>query len=292
MRRVTVLWVRCAQRAFLLCFLLNLSNIVLNMEGNGLGEFTTPFTVATLGNVGGTSILMSGGHTYAIIEVGTVVVLLVTLFSTRELMFEISERIQNGATRRLRAADFTVVVSHVPPSWSSNRLRAFFERWGEVVHVGVSLNYRDLILEIKQAQVLRNNHTDNLLDLATKMEAAKVDSANVEALQKLVGQPNTVAAASGGVDGASDAELRTQLLAAQRQERRGKLVLHKARMHAQRSHATVDANEKQIKTLMRQRYQCTGARSHAPRRTRRVPSACQPTQHASVVYAVVQASPL
>ena len=104
-------------RGFLLCFLLNLSNIVLNVEGQGLGAWANFFTGPTLGNVGG-MILESGGHSYAVIEVGTAMILLIYLFSTRELMFEIAERIQNGAARKLRAADFTLEVCLRATAWA------------------------------------------------------------------------------------------------------------------------------------------------------------------------------
>lgn len=140
------------------------------------------FSLHTLGNVGG-PILASGGHSYAVIGVCTSVLLLLYLFQTREQMFEIAERIQRGATRQLTAADFAIMVSNVPPTWSSDRLRAFFERFGEVVHVGVSLNYRKLILEINQTQMLRNKHTDNLLHLASRMEAARTATKRAEQLQ-------------------------------------------------------------------------------------------------------------
>ena len=132
------------------------------------------------------SVLNDGGHSYALIELGTALILLAYLFSSREKMFEVAERVQNGMSRRLRAADFTLEVSSIPKSWSSNRLRAYFEKWGEVVHVGVSLNYRELILAIQNTHDLRNVHTDNLLDLATKMEAAKSNHANVLSLLSLI----------------------------------------------------------------------------------------------------------
>ena len=169
-------------RAFLLIFLINFSNIILNVEGANLGDNGGIFTWHTLGNVG-SSALSSGGHSYAIIEVCTAILLLVALFQTREQMFQISERIQRGATRQLTAADFSIMVSHVPPKWGPDRLRAFFERWGTVVHVGISLNYRKLILNINQTQMLRNKHTDNLLHLASRMEALKNAQTHAERLE-------------------------------------------------------------------------------------------------------------
>ena len=107
-------------RGFFLVFLLNFSNIILNVEGQGLGRWINFFTVTTLGNVGG-PILDAGGHSYAVIELLTALVLLFLLFYSREQMFAISQRIQHGASRQLRAADFTLQVAQIPESWSSDR---------------------------------------------------------------------------------------------------------------------------------------------------------------------------
>ena len=152
---------------------------------------------------------------YALIELGTAWVLLVYLFTTREKMFEVAERIQNSASRRLRTSDFTLEVSQIPEMWSSDRLRAYFERWGEVVHVGVSLNYRELILEIDRTQTLRNYHTDDLLDLATKMEASKVRAADRANLEEMLSRAEesalaaAKAAAAATADGNIDAAKKT-----------------------------------------------------------------------------------
>ena len=53
--------------------------------------------------------------------------------------------------RQLRAVDFTVLVSGLPPHWTSRDVRRSFDRIGEVVHVGISLDYRDLILALNKA---------------------------------------------------------------------------------------------------------------------------------------------
>ena len=184
-------------------------------------------------------------------------------------MFEVAERVQNGMSRRLRAADFTLEVSSIPKSWSSNRLRAYFEKWGEVVHVGVSLNYRELILAIQNTHDLRNVHTDNLLDLATKMEAAKSNHANVLSLESALAD-EAAAQAAQAAQGATptsvelgsamykQAGLQKRLAAAHKEERRTSAVLHKARAQSRKSEARLEANEKHIKQLMKKRYDCTG----------------------------------
>ena len=67
------------------------------------------------------------------------------MWAVRGRFDEIHTRIRNSdGGQLLTAADFTVMVSHVPETWGSQQLRDFFEKFGEVVHVGVSLNYREV----------------------------------------------------------------------------------------------------------------------------------------------------
>ena len=49
-------------RIFMICFLLNFSNIILNIEGGSLGELSTALTAHTLGNVG------SGASPYRVLS--------------------------------------------------------------------------------------------------------------------------------------------------------------------------------------------------------------------------------
>ena len=131
-------------RLFLLLFLLNVSNIVINAEGEQIaGKLNYVFTWSTLGN---TSADAMGGHTYAIIEVATSLLLVIGLYYVRGHMEDIRDRIRGGANRRLTAADFSLMVSHVPENWTSEQVRIKFEKFGEVVHVGHSLDYRQLVL--------------------------------------------------------------------------------------------------------------------------------------------------
>lgn len=193
---------------------------------------------------------------------GTAWILLGFLLHSREKMFEVAERIQGGASRRLRAADFTVEVKEIPKGWSSDRLRAYFERWGEVVHVGVSLNYRELILAFHATVQLRNRHTDNLLDLATKMEAANAAKAHVASLQAAVEGSQQASGRADTRRGMLDAyklnERKKRLVAARKAERHGASTLHRARKLAISSNKQLKENESNIKRLMCQKYECTG----------------------------------
>eukprot|EP00966_Prymnesium_polylepis_P072247 1678069-Prymnesium_polylepis.1 len=77
-------------------------------------------------------------------------------------MERIGDRIRTGANRTLSAADFSVMVVNVPYNWSSGKVRTHFERFGEVVHVGLSLDNGKLIRAMRESQRLRNAHTDAL----------------------------------------------------------------------------------------------------------------------------------
>ena len=114
--------------------------------------------------------LSIGGHSYGVIEFITSGVLVVYIYWLRGKMSEIRTRIRNSTSlATLTAADFTVMVSHLPDGWGSDDVRGFFERFGQVVHVSVSLNNRGLILEMKRTQELRDRHTEAALHLLTKM---------------------------------------------------------------------------------------------------------------------------
>lgn len=68
-----------------------------------------------------------------VIEFFTTGILVCYLFYLRGRFDEIHTRIRNSdGGQLLTAADFTVMVSHVPESWGSQQLRDFFEKFGEV----------------------------------------------------------------------------------------------------------------------------------------------------------------
>ena len=164
-------------RLFFALFMLNLSNLVINWEGGQLqqdfnvrGLIVALLTWHTLGNSAIDGVLRTGAHSYVVIEFFTAGILVCYLFYLRGRFDEIHTRIRNSdGGQLLTAADFTVMVSHVPESWGSQQLRDFFEKFGEVVHVGFSLNYRGLIKRIQQAKSLREVHTNNCLALLNLM---------------------------------------------------------------------------------------------------------------------------
>ena len=103
-------------------------------------------------------VLRRGAGSYVVIEFFTTGILVCYLFYLRGRFDEIHTRIRNSdGGQLLTAADFTVMVSHVPESWGSQQLRDFFEKFGEVVHVGFSLNNRELVLQIKAGNEMRGS---------------------------------------------------------------------------------------------------------------------------------------
>jgi len=166
-------------RLFFCLFAFNLANLIINLEGQNLAFLeldsaaagVNPLAVVhTLGNTESTGVLAKGGHSYGVIEFITSGVLVVYIYWLRGKMSQIRTRIRNSTSlATLTAADFTVMVSHLPDGWGSDDVRGFFERFGQVVHVSVSLNNRGLILEMKRTQELRDRHTEAALHLLTKM---------------------------------------------------------------------------------------------------------------------------
>mmetsp|Transcript_23766 Transcript_23766/g.72675 ORF Transcript_23766/g.72675 Transcript_23766/m.72675 type:complete len:693 (+) Transcript_23766:82-2160(+) len=162
---------RLARLGFWL-FLLNLSNIVINFEGEELGSASSFFTIHTLGNAAN-NVLARGGYSYAVIEVCTALLLIGFLFSARTEFECVRDRIRCGGHggAALTAADFTVLVHNVPEHWRAAQLRQHFERFGEVVHVGVSLDNRELILALRKMQRLKDRHIDATLHLIGLIKA-------------------------------------------------------------------------------------------------------------------------
>ena len=205
---------------FIFLFVINLSNIIINIEGNTYGF--DPFVMHTIGNTAGDGVLAKGGHSYAFMEFLTSGLLLAYLFWIRGEMETIYDRVRgNGQKRKLTAADFSVMVANIPPTWGSDKVRAFFEKsFGEVVHVGLSLDYRTLIQAVNQTRRLKDDHNDNLLYLVQVLKLPEAEDAerNAKKAQKV----------------------------------------GRARAAVMKSMQALEGNDHEIKHLMKQRYRCTG----------------------------------
>ena len=155
-----------ALRVFTTIFLINLSNIVISWEGAQLHQAGSIFTWHTLGNLGPDGILARGGHSFVVVEVVSMYILVGFLFHMRYKLAQIRRRVRHAESRQLRAVDFTVMVSGVPPNWGARELRAHFEPHGEVVHVGLSLDYRDLVFALEAEREAQDGLEDACIHLA------------------------------------------------------------------------------------------------------------------------------
>ena len=55
------------------------------------------------------------------------------------------------------------MVANIPPTWGSDKVREFFEKsFGEVVHVGLSLDYRTLIQAVNQTRRLKDQQEKDM----------------------------------------------------------------------------------------------------------------------------------
>ena len=174
---------------------------------------TALYTWHTLGNTAVDGVLAKGGLSYGVTEFFSAGILVGYLWYLRGRLDEIRSRCLNSEkAQMLTAADFTIMVSNIPYRWATKEVRDYFENFGEVVHVGLSLNYRDLILAIQKGQgTATGAHGSESLELLRKMSNL-----------------------------------------AKKEE------IFEARKRAKRTLDAVDANEKRIKQLMRNRYHCTG----------------------------------
>lgn len=124
----------------------------------------------------------------------------------------------------------------------------------QVVHVGFSLDYRDLILHIQRAKTLKQVHTENCLDLLTLMGVGQQAAHGAE-------KPPGPITNQGGLV----ARVASLLFSSGRRAgggrkpvTKGREAIAKARRRARSSLAAVEANERHIKRLMRERYKCSG----------------------------------
>ena len=166
-----------ALRVFTTIFLINLSNIVISWEGAQLHQAGSIFTWHTLGNLGPDGVLARGGHSFVVVEVVCMYILVGFLFHMRYKLAQIRRRVRHAESRQLRAVDFSVMVSGVPPNWGAREVRAHFEPHGEVVHVGLSLDYRDLVFALEAEREAQDDLEDACIHLAHTIADAQQDDA-------------------------------------------------------------------------------------------------------------------
>ena len=124
-------------------------------------------------------------------------------------------------------------------------MREFFEQsFGDVVHVGLSLDYRQLIQAVKTTRTLKQRHDDLLVHLV-----------RVLGQQEGGGRP---AQEGGGAEGGGAARQEGGVARPERQAKADVAKVGRARAAVIRSLARLEEHDKRIKGLMRARYRCAG----------------------------------
>ena len=134
----------------LLGSLLMLPSMTINMMGYALNTtdvFTGLQTIHTLGNAD--ELTLAHGAT----EIMLVAIMVWFMFWQSARTKHWSARITH---HDLSAANYTVMVGRMPTTvLETRKVRDWFARYGDVVHVGLSLNYRDVIVCAEEKRHLR-----------------------------------------------------------------------------------------------------------------------------------------
>eukprot|EP00965_Chrysotila_dentata_P050312 1666803-Pleurochrysis_carterae.AAC.1 len=140
--------------AFFACSLVSLSTAVLNMEGTGIADGSSGaqqgppmYTAHTIGNA---DTLYA---CYGACESVLCAILVWFMFWQANKCKSLSRRIMHGD---LSAKNYTVMVGRMPvDARDSQAAHDFFSQWGDVVHVGVSFDWRELILATRYRHTRR-----------------------------------------------------------------------------------------------------------------------------------------
>ena len=218
-----------AGRLILVCLLLNLSNIISNLEGGNSSDLLAKNSLSNsdcLGNV------------YGIIEALTSALFVAFIFYMRNEMERTKERIsKKQRDHEIKTiASFTVLVTDCPPELNNTdaleRLKSRFKEFGQIVHVGVALNNRELILAMKRRSELLGNVQDAGKELFRAVEDARrkkaytdnvgfeheAEAAQYASTTAMAGlalgsmRPGVEAACGGRTRGTSTAQLETSKL--------------------------------------------------------------------------------
>ena len=153
-------------------------------------------------------------------------------------------------------------MGNVPSSWGSARVREFFEKsFGDVVHVGLSLDYRKLIQAVHTTRTLRNRHNDLLLYLVqVGSEWCVASSGGTTTYRSCLGQVLGVTSRASQEGGRANQEGGAEGGVGRPEgQTKGDLAkVGRARAAVIKSLAQLEEHDKLIKGLMRARYRCTG----------------------------------
>ena len=192
------------------------------------------------------------GKAYGVIESLTSALFVAFLFWMRRQLREQARAIRTdeAACELLTAANFSVFVSGCPAELDTAALRAHFGRFGDVVHVGVALNNRSLVVAMQRRSALlaRVQDTGALLlrAVADAREAAAANDAH-RACGGGRGPRAGSSSSSGGAPAMHRARTAPAPLTCARERRQLDAALQRLRAH-----------DGEVKALARQRYACTG----------------------------------
>ena len=127
--------------------ILNLSNLVINLDGEHADDLLSK---AAINNA------QCPTNSHGAIELMTSAVIVAFLFWMRLQMHATAKHIRAhlDENRVVSPANFSVMVDGCPPEMDAPALRRVCERFGAVVHVGIALNNRDLLLHLEARQRL------------------------------------------------------------------------------------------------------------------------------------------
>ena len=234
-------------RVSFLVSVLNLGTILSNLDG---GHSTDLLAKHSLNNAD------CLGNSHGILEILTSATLCYFAFWMRRKMFRHTEAITKGrqvANVARTAASTSVRVENCPPEMTADHARKHFRRWGKVLHVGISLDNRELILEINRRNAIAQQVNDaavNLLRYVREANAAKL--ARGGSKQTLLCGPD------GERLSAVDEIVRASEAAYNERDVKMQVHLRALSSVLSRAVAKLEAHDKVMRRLTTQRHACTG----------------------------------
>ena len=140
-----------AGRLVWLVVLLNLSNIVSNLEGGNSSDLLAKNALSNSDCL---------GNAYGVVEGLTSALFVYFVFFMRRSLLQCTKEIREKVrdNELVTSANFTALVTNCPPSINTQEaiehLKRRFALFGEIFHVGVALNNRELIVAMKRRSEL------------------------------------------------------------------------------------------------------------------------------------------
>ena len=140
-----------AGRLFVFLTVLNVANLITNMGAGSAEDLLSQMAINHAD---------CPSNAQGLVELLNSVIIVAFLFWMRDQMHSTAARLKaqfEGNTTKLTAASFSVMVDNCPPDISADDLRTALGKFGTVIHVGIALDNRELVLalEARQALLLR-----------------------------------------------------------------------------------------------------------------------------------------